>query len=62
VGLGHVSARGLTSTDLKEERDVAAKNSWVVDPVVVIIAELEASIRNYPPIKLGTPDPYVPPN
>jgi arylsulfatase len=62
VGLGHVSARGLTSTDLKEERDVAAKNSWVVDPVVMIIAELEASIRNYPPIKLGTPDPYVPPN
>ena len=48
-------------TDLKEERDVAAKNSWVADPVVKIIGELEASLKKYPPIKVGTPDPYVPP-
>jgi arylsulfatase A-like enzyme len=48
-------------TDPKEERDVGAKNSWVADPVMKIIGELEASFRKYPPIKLGTPDPYVPP-
>jgi hypothetical protein len=48
-------------TDPKEERDVAAKNSWVADPVMKIIGELETSFRKYPPIKLGTPDPYVPP-
>jgi arylsulfatase len=46
---------------MKEERDVAAKNSWVADPVVKIVGELEASFKKYPPIKLGTPDPYVPP-
>jgi arylsulfatase len=26
-----------------------------------IISELEASLQKYPPIKPGTPDPYVPP-
>jgi arylsulfatase len=48
-------------TDPKEERDVGAKHSWVADPVVKIIGALETSLRKYPPIKLGTPDPYVPP-
>jgi hypothetical protein len=47
--------------DMEEERDVAAKNSWVADPVVKIVSELEASLQKYPPIKFGTPDPYVPP-
>jgi arylsulfatase len=47
--------------DRKEERDVAAYNSWVADPAVRIIDELEASFKKYPPIKLGTPDPYTPP-
>ena len=27
-------------------------------PVVRIIGELEASLKKYPPIKVGTPDPY----
>ena len=48
-------------TDLKEERDVAAKNSWVIDPVVRIIGEFEASLKKYPPIPMGTADPYRPP-
>ena len=48
--------------DRKEERDVGAKNSWVADPMIKIIYELEASLKKYPPIKVGTPDPYVPPN
>ena len=48
-------------TDMKEERDVAAYNSWVADPVMQIIGEFEASLKKYPPIKVGTPDPYTPP-
>jgi arylsulfatase len=43
-----------------EERDVGAYNSWVADPVMRIIGEFEASLQKYPPIKVGTPDPYVP--
>jgi len=48
-------------TDLKEERDVGAKNSWVGVPMTRIIIELEQSLKKYPPIKAGTPDPYIPP-
>jgi arylsulfatase len=47
-------------TDLKEERDVAIYNTWVAEPMLKIISDLEASLRKYPPIKLGTPDPYMP--
>jgi hypothetical protein len=55
---GHRPVRGSNLlTDRKEERDVAAYNSWVADPAVRIIGELEASFKKYPPIKLGTPDP-----
>jgi arylsulfatase A-like enzyme len=48
-------------TDLKEERDVGAKNSWVAEPMMKIVAEFMESLRKYPPIKSGTPDPYTPP-
>jgi arylsulfatase len=48
-------------TDLKEERDVGAYNTWVAEPVMKILGEFEASLKKYPPIKAGTPDPYVPP-
>jgi arylsulfatase len=48
-------------SDLKEERDVAIYNTWVTDPMLKIIGDLEVSLKKYPPIKLGTPDPYTPP-
>jgi arylsulfatase len=48
-------------TDLKEEHDVGPKNSWVAYPVTKLISEFEASLKKYPPIKIGTPDPYTPP-
>src|SRR5450432_2235331 len=47
--------------DLKEENDVAALNTWVIEPMVHVIGEFEASLKKYPPIKVGTPDPYTPP-
>ena len=47
-------------TDLKEERDAGPYNSWVAEPMTKIIGEFEASLRKYPPIKAGTPDPYTP--
>jgi arylsulfatase len=48
-------------TDLKEERDVGPYNTWIADPMMKIITEFEASLRKYPPIKAGSPDPYTPP-
>jgi len=26
-----------------------------------IVGDFEASLKKYPPVKLGTPDPYTPP-
>ena len=49
-------------TDMKEERDVGDYNSWVADPVMKIVTEFQASLKKYPPINVGTPDPYTPPN
>ena len=49
-------------TDLKEERDVAAYNTWVAEPMFKILANFQASLIKHPPIKAGTPDPYTPPN
>ena len=48
-------------TDLKEERDVGAYNSWVAEPMMKILGEFSGSLQKYPPIKVGTPDPYLPP-
>jgi hypothetical protein len=42
-------------------RDVAAKASWVLDPVVKAITGLETGFKKYPPTKLGSPDPHLPP-
>jgi arylsulfatase A-like enzyme len=47
-------------TDLKEERDVAVKNTWVATPMFKILAAWQESLKKYPPIKMGTPDPYKP--
>jgi hypothetical protein len=48
-------------TDLKEERDVLLHSSWVTYPTMKILRDFEASLEAYPPIKPGTPDPYIPP-
>jgi len=47
--------------DLKEERDVGVYNTWVAEPMFKILAGFQASLKKYPPIKVGTPDPYTPP-
>jgi arylsulfatase len=47
--------------DLKEERDVAATNSWVGVPMTKILIDFEESLKKYPPIRAATPEPYVPP-
>jgi hypothetical protein len=44
-------------------QDAGAKPniSWVGIPMTKMLMEWQASLRKYPPIKMGTPDPYVPP-
>jgi arylsulfatase A-like enzyme len=48
-------------TDLKEENDVLIQNGWVTYPMMKIVNDFEESLKKYPPIKMGTPDPYQPP-
>ena len=48
-------------TDLKEERDVGVKSGFISVPITKMLTEWELSLKKYPPIKMGTPDPYVPP-
>src|SRR6516162_7922728 len=47
-------------TDLKEERGVLIPDDWVIYPMMKIRSDLEESLKKYPPIKMGTPDPYNP--
>ena len=48
-------------TDLKEVHDVLIQDGWVTYPMMKIVSDFEESLRKYPPIKMGTPDPYRPP-
>src|SRR5262245_21987861 len=48
--------------DPKEEYGATlTANAWVGGPMMKIVAEFEASLKKYPPIAPGTPDPYTPP-
>jgi hypothetical protein len=49
--------------DPKEEHALSYeyKDLWVRYPAGQILVDHLASLQKYPPIKPGTPDPYVPP-
>jgi len=48
-------------TNPREDEDKPAHDSWVVGPVLKQVAAFEASLKKYPLIPMGTPDPYRPP-
>jgi arylsulfatase len=47
-------------TDPREEK--STPDSWVVHPILKIVGEFDASVKTFPLIPMGTPDPYMPPN
>jgi len=47
-------------TDPREEKPTA--DTWVVAPVLKIVANFEQSVKKHPLIPMGTPDPYQPPS
>ena len=48
-------------TDPKEEYPASlTPNAWVVRPMMKIVTEFEKSLKQYPAIAPGTPDPYSP--
>jgi len=48
-------------TDPREEHpQLTIENTWVMVPTMKIAAEFMASLKEYPPIQPGTPDPHRP--
>lgn len=46
-------------TDPREEKPTV--DTWVIYPMLKIVGAFEGSVKRYPPIPMGTPDPYEPP-
>ncbi len=47
--------------DPKEEYPgIGIRETWTAIPMMKIVSEFEETLNKYPPILLGTPDPYVP--
>lgn len=51
----------LLSDPREEYGATLTPNNWVVGPIMKIVAEFEQTLKHYPPIAPGTPDPYRPP-
>jgi arylsulfatase len=47
--------------DPRERNSVGPMNTWVYHPLLKIVSDFEASLKQEPPISPGTPDPYRPP-
>jgi len=48
-------------TDPKEEYPATGlRSSWLAGPAMKVVVEFEESLKKYPPIPPGTPDPYRP--
>jgi hypothetical protein len=48
-------------TDPKEEYpQTGLQSSWIAGPAIKVIVDFEQSLKKYPPIPPGTPDPYTP--
>jgi len=61
VKLGNPKAFDLI-TDPKEEYPMTSiRNTWIAGPALKIVTEFEKTLKKYPPIAPGTPDPYTPP-
>jgi arylsulfatase len=49
-------------TDPKEEYNLSAEATWLLPVMFKKIVEFQKTFVDEPPIKLGTPDPYTPPD
>lgn len=45
----------------QELDDKQATDSWIVGPVLKVVAQYEQSVKQFPNIPMGTPEPYTPP-
>jgi arylsulfatase A-like enzyme len=48
-------------TNPQEDPNKPALDTWTIGPVLKMVAAFEESVKKYPLIPMGTPDPYRPP-
>jgi len=60
VKLGVPKIFDLINDPTEEYGATLTPNGWVSVPMMKIVGEFEASLKKYPPIAPGTPDPYTP--
>lgn len=59
--LGSPKAFDLLTDPKEEYPQTGLLNSWIAAPAIGVVGEFEKSLKRYPPISPGTPDPYQPP-
>jgi arylsulfatase len=59
--LGVPKAFDLITDPQEEYPATGLRHSWNAGPAMQIVVEFEHSLKKYPPIAPGTPDPYTPP-
>ncbi len=47
-------------SDPKEQTNIMMKENWVRNPMMTMLHEFKQTLKENPPIKPGTPDPYEP--
>jgi len=57
----HVPAIYNLIKDPKEDFDIAPESTWILPVVMSRVMDFQKTLAKEPPIRLGTPDPYVPP-
>ena len=48
-------------TNPQEDENKPALDTWTIGPVLKMVGAFEESLKKYPQIPMGTPDPYRPP-
>jgi arylsulfatase A-like enzyme len=48
-------------TNPQEDEEKPVTDTWVIGPVLKMVAAFEESVKKFPLIAMGTPDPYQPP-
>jgi len=61
IRLGNPKAFDLLSDPKEEYPATGLRETWSAGPIMQIVTEHEKSLKAYPPIPAGTPDPYRPP-
>ena len=59
--LGSPKAFNLITDPKEEYPQTGLLSSWIAGPAIKVMVDFEASLKKYPPIAPGTPDPYKPP-